>query len=300
MKNSIGFVGAGLMGRGIIKNLLKNGYSVQIFIHKSTEAAEILGKKGATTTRSLEELANQNEVFMLAVPASPEVEQVILGNQGLINFLSKGKIIIDLSTSYPESTKMIVEKLQKKGIRMLDAPMTGSTPQAEAGELNLMVGGEKSDYDEMYPIFEAIAKNIFFVGEHGAGHTVKLMNNFLGQLNVSGLSEMLVFGQKYGIDLQAFFDVVSVSGGNSAAFQGTVPKVLSRDFGVSFHLKLVHKDLRYITELGRATGAPMPIANNIFNMYDMAKAAGYGDENFSAIVKLYEKITGVEVKREKK
>jgi 3-hydroxyisobutyrate dehydrogenase-like beta-hydroxyacid dehydrogenase len=191
---------------------------------------------------------------------------------------------------------MIAKKLTEKGIRMLDAPMTGSTPQAETGTLNFMVGGDKKNYDEVQEIFQAMGANIFHVGGHGAGHSVKLMNNFLGQLNGSAIAEMLLFGHKYGVDLKAFYDVVSVSGGNSTMFQGMVPKVLERDFTVNFMLKLVHKDLRYITELGRATGSPMPVANSIFNIFDMAKAAGLGDENFSAIMKFYEKITGEEVK----
>ena len=288
------------MGCFMIKNLLKNGFRVQVYIHRSPQTAEELKKDGATSTRSIEELAKSNDIILLAVPASPEVEEVVLGEDGLISYLDKGKLIIDHTTSYPESTKMIAEKLKEKGIRMLDAPMTGLIPQAEKGTLNFMVGGEKADYDEAQDILQAMAKNIFHIGGHGAGHSVKLMNNFLGQLNVSGLSEMLIFGKKYGVDLRAFFDVVSVSGGNSTAFQGTVPKVLDRDFTVNFMLKLVHKDLRYITELGRATGSPMPIANTIFSIYDMAKATGLGDENFSSVIKFYEQITGEEVKQEQK
>ena len=292
----IGFIGAGMMGRLMIKNLLKNGFAVDIFIYRSAKNADKLAKDGATSTRSIEEFAKNNDIILLTVPGSPEVEDAVLGQGGLINYLDKGKLVIDHSTSYPESTKMIAEKLEQNGIRMLDAPMTGSTPQAEKGTLNFMVGGEKADYDQVRDILQAMGANIFHVGGHGAGHSVKLMNNFLGQLNASAIAELLLFGHKYGVDLKAFYDVVSVSGGNSTMFQIMVPKVLDRDFTVNFMLKLVHKDLRYITELGRASGSPMPIANNIFNIFDMAKAAGLGDENFSSVVKFYENITGEEIK----
>jgi len=297
MEKRIGFIGAGMMGRLMIKNLLSKGFKVQVFIHRRAEAAEALEKEGATSTRSMQELAKNNNIFLLTVPGSPEVEDAVLSEKGLINHLEPGQLVIDHSTSYPESTKMIAERLKAKGVRMLDAPMTGSTPQAEKGTLNFMVGGEKSDYDEVRDVLTAMGENVFHVGGHGAGHSVKLMNNFLGQLNGSAIAEMLVFGQKYGIDLKAFFDVVSVSGGNSKMFQIMVPKVLERDFTVQFMLKLVHKDLRYITDLGRASGSPMPIANSIFNVFDLAKASGLGDENYSAVVKFYEKITGTEIKQ---
>lgn len=297
MGKRIGFVGPGMMGRRMIKNLLKNGFAIQIFIHRNAGAAEELAGNGATSTRSMEELARNNDVILIAVPGSPEVEDAVIGGNGLINYLEEGQLVIDHTTAYPESTKMISEKLGEKGIRMLDAPMTGSTPQAEQATLNFMVGGNKADFDETQDILQAMGKNIFYVGDHGTGHSVKLMNNFLGQLNASAIAEMLVFGQRYGVDLKAFFDVVSVSGGNSKSFQTMVPKLLERDFTVNFMLKLVHKDLRYITELGRVTGSPMPIANNIFDIFDMAKASGLGDENFSAVLKFYEKVSGVEVQQ---
>jgi 3-hydroxyisobutyrate dehydrogenase-like beta-hydroxyacid dehydrogenase len=299
MAERVGYFGPGLMGSGIIKNLLAKGYPVTIFAHRDGLKLEGLTKAGAAVTRSMAELAEKSTVVMLTLPSSKEVEGTILGSAGLLECLKAGSVVADLSTSYPTSTKMLAAKLKDKGIDMLDAPMTGTPVHANAGELNLMVGGEKVVYERCLPIFQAIAKNIFHVGPTSHGNVVKIINNFLGQLANAGIAETLTLAAKCGLDIKALYDVVKVSGGNSRAFEGSVPAIAKRDFTVTFHLKLAHKDMYYVSSLGKEMNVPLPMVNSLLSVLDMAKASGLGDENTTGLIKMWERINGVEVRSDK-
>ncbi|MBI4572890.1 MAG: NAD(P)-dependent oxidoreductase [candidate division NC10 bacterium] len=298
MVGSIGFLGPGLMGRGIVKNLLGKGYKVMVHAHREGMKLEDLLGAGASVTRSLTEVAEKNGTIMLCVPSSKEVEAAILGSPGLLQSLREGSVVVDLSTSLPASTRMLAARLRERNIAMLDAPMTGTPTHANAGELNLMIGGEKAVYEKCLPIFRAIAKNIIYVGATGHGNIVKLINNFLGQLSNAGIAEVLPLAAKAGVDLKALYDVVRVSGGNSRVFEGSVPAICRRDFTVTFHLKLAHKDMSYMSAVGREYNLPLPMVNSLLNVLDVAKASGLADENASALVKLWERVAQVEVRRD--
>lgn len=296
MGERIGYIGAGLMGRGIVKNLRKRGHEVTVWAHREGLDLSDLTAAGAGVTRSLEAMAKQRSLVMLTVPSSKEVEAAVLGTPGLLHSMQPGSVVVDLSTSYPISTRMLATKLKARGIDFLDAPMTGTPVQANSGELNLMVGGEKAVYERCQPVFQAIAKNIFYAGPSGHGNIVKLINNFLGQLTNAGLAEVLPLAAKAGVSLQALYDVVKVSGGYSRWFEGLVPAVGRREFPVTFHLKLAHKDMAYVAALGRELGMPLPMTNSLLSVMDIARAQGLGDEDCKALVKLWERIGGVEVR----
>jgi 2-hydroxy-3-oxopropionate reductase len=298
MTEHIGFLGPGLMGKGIVKNLLSKGYTVMVYAHREGLKLDDLVAVGATVTKSLTELGQKNPTVMLCVPSSKEVETVVLGTPGLLQSMREGSILIDLSTSLPASTRMLAERLRERKIELLDAPMTGTPVHANAGELNLMIGGDKAIYDRCLPIFRAIAKNIIYVGATSHGNIVKLINNFLGQLTNAGLAEVLPLAAKAGVDMKALFDVVKVSGGYSRWFEGAVPAICRRDFKVSFHLKLAHKDMGYVSALGREYNMPLPMVNQLLSVLDIAKASGLGDENTTALVKLWERMSNVEVRGE--
>jgi len=297
MAEQIGFLGPGLMGRGIVLNLLKKGYPVMVFEHRTGLNLADLMAGGATVTPSLDEMGKTCSRVLLCVPSSKEVEAAILGSHSLIESLKEGSIIVDFSTSYPASTRMLAERLATRRIAFLDAPMTGSAAQANAGELNLMIGGEKEVYEQCLPIFQAIAKHIFHVGPTAHGNIVKLINNFLGQLTNAGLAEILPLAAKAGIDFKALYEVVRVSGGYSRVFEGVVPSVCKRDFAVSFEIRLAHKDMAYVSSLGRELNMPLPMVNSLLSVLDLAKATGLGRENTNALVKLWEKVGDVEVRR---
>ena len=298
MAESIGFLGPGLMGRGIVKNLLAKGYKVMVLAHREGLQLGELTSAGATVTKSLAEVGERNGVVMICVPSSVEVEAVILRGSGLLTSMREGSTIIDLSTSLPASTRMLAEQLAERKIDFLDAPMTGTPVHANAGELNLMIGGGKAVYEKCLPIFRAIAKNIIYVGRTSHGNIVKLVNNFLGQLTNAGIAEVLPLAAKAGVDMKALFDVVKVSGGYSRWFEGTVPAICRRDFKVTFHLKLAHKDMNYMSQVGREYNQPLPMVNALLGVLDVAKASGLGDENSSALVKLWERVAQVEVRGE--
>ena len=298
MAEHIGFLGPGLMGKGIVKNLLGKGHQVMVYAHREGLTLDDLVGAGATVTKSLTELGQKNPTVMLCVPSSKEVEAVVLGPPGLLQGMREGSVLIDLSTSLPASTRMLADRLGERKIDMLDAPMTGTPVHANAGELNLMIGGDKAIYERCLPILRAIAKNIIYVGATSHGNIVKLINNFLGQLTNAGLAEVLPLAAKARVDMKALFDVVKVSGGYSRWFEGAVPAICRRDFKVSFHLKLAHKDMGYVSALGREYNMPLPMVNQLLSVLDIAKASGLGDENTTALVKLWERITNVEVRGE--
>jgi len=296
MAEQIGFLGPGLMGKGAVKNLLAKGFKVMVYAHREGLKLDDLVGGGATVTRSLAEVGEKSASVILCLPSSKEVEAAVLGTPGLLTSMRGGSTIIDLSTSLPSSTLMLAARLRERQINLLDAPMTGTPVHANAGELNLMIGGEKAVYERCLPIFQAIAKNIFHVGPSSHGNIVKLINNFLGQLTNAGLAEVLPLAAKCGVDIKALYDVVKVSGGYSRWFEGAVPAIAKRDFKVSFHLKLAHKDMAYVSALGREVNVPLPMVNSLISVLDMARASGLGDENTTALVKLWERINGVEVK----
>jgi 2-hydroxy-3-oxopropionate reductase len=296
MADRIGFLGPGLMGKGIIKNLLKKGFPVMVYAHREGLNLDDISQAGATVTRSLRELGAVNTRVCLCVPSSKEVEAVVCGPDGLLGSMKKGAVLIDFSTSYPTSTRMLYEHLKEKQIALLDAPMTGSAVHASSGELNLMIGGDKAVYEQCLPIFQAIAKNIFYVGPTSHGNIVKLINNFLGQLTNAALAEVLPLAAKAGVDIKALYDVVLVSGGNSRMFEGVVPAVCQRNFALSFQLRLAHKDMNYMSTLGRELNAPLPLVNSLLTVLDLANASGLGRENTNALVKMYEQILNVEVR----
>jgi 2-hydroxy-3-oxopropionate reductase len=298
MAEQIGFLGPGLMGQGIVKNLLGKGYKVMVYAHREGLKLDDLVGAGASVTRSLSDVGQKSMTVMLCVPSSKEVETVVLGTSGLLQSMREGSVLIDLSTSLPASTRMLAERLRERKIEMLDAPMTGTPVHANAGELNLMIGGDRTIYDRCLPIFRAIAKNIIYVGRTSHGNIVKLINNFLGQLTNAGLAEVLPLAAKAGVDMKALFDVVKVSGGWSRWFEGAVPAISRRDFKVSFHLKLAHKDMGYVSALGREYNMPLPMVNQLLSVLDIAKASGLGDENTTALVKLWERMANVEVRGE--
>jgi len=296
MAERIGFLGPGLMGKGIVKNLLKKGYPVMVYAHREGLKLDDLAQAGATITTSLPDLGGKNTVVCLCVPSSKEVEATVLGEGGLLGGMQAGSTIIDFSTSYPASTRMLYEKLKARRVAFLDAPMTGTPVHANAGELNLMIGGDRPVYDQCLPIFQAVAKHIFYVGPTSHGNVVKLINNFLGQVSNAAVAEALPLAMKAGVDVKALYDVVKVSGGNSRVFEGTVPMICKREFPVTFELRLAHKDMNYVSTLGRELNVPLPMVNSLLNVLDMAKATGLGRENTNALVKMYEQILNVEVR----
>jgi 3-hydroxyisobutyrate dehydrogenase-like beta-hydroxyacid dehydrogenase len=280
------------MGCGIIKNLRKAAVPVVFVVHRNRGRVTELEAAGAREVPDCRTLAAESDVVMLTLPDSSVVEPMLLGEGGLGPHLRSGQIVADMSTSYPPSTRRIAQALAGRGVALLDAPLTGSRPQAEAGTLTVIGAGDRKAFDAAKPLFEKFASRVFYAGGSGIGHTIKLINNFLGQAAVAALCEAFPLARKCGVDPQAIYDVVSVSGGDSRAFQSLMPRLMRRDFGVAFQQKFVQKDVRYVTELAREQRAPMPLAAALLAIHDAAAAAGFGEQDFSSLVKLWEAAAG--------
>ncbi len=288
---NIGFIGVGIMGTGMVSNLCKDGFSVKFVARddeRSRANARIAREKGAVEVENYEMLAIDSDVIMLSLPDSNIVEHVLLSDQGIGPHLRKGQVVVDFSTSYPPSTRKLSETLKSRDIDLIDAPLTGSKPQADTGTLNVIVGGPEKIFEIIKPAFNAIASNVIYVGSVGMGHTIKLINNYLGQTNLAAICEILVFAQTYGVDLQKLHEVVSVSGGNSTSFQGCMPRFMARDFAINFQQRLVLKDIRYMTDFTREAGVPTPLADTLLAIHEQAFANGYGEEDTTAMLKFFE------------
>ncbi len=292
-KKTIGFFGAGAMGRGIVRNLLKAGYPVTVFRHR--DPLEDLAAAGARITAKRKEVIEPADLLLLCLPSSAEVEEVALGEDGILQHGRAGQVVIDHSTSHPDSTRRLAGLLQEKGMALLDAPLIYSRPEAEAGQLGLIVGGPKETLAQVRPVLEAFSSKIFYAGDVGHGHAIKLVNNLLALINGVAVIEGLALASRLGVSLDTLYEVVTLSGANSRMFETQVPRIRQHDPTVNFRLSHAHKDLAYASKVGEEVGMPVPLANSARLIYQMARDSGLGEENWTALVQFWETLTGVKV-----
>ncbi len=293
---NIGFIGAsGLMGHGMAKNLLAKGHAVKLSVHRNRERVADLLAAGATEVTSAKAMAASSDVVFLCVTGSPQVESQVLGEQGLLAGAKKGLIIVDCSTSEPESTTRLRALATLQGVSLVDAPLARTPVEAEAGRLNVMVGADTSVFDCLKPILQAFAENVFHVGAPGAGHTIKLLNNFIAQAICTATAEAFAVGQRSGIDLQRLVDVVSAGGVNSGLFQ-SMAKTLHGDLsGLKFELDNARKDVRYYTHLAEGLAVPTVIGEAVHQSLTIASALGFGAKHVPSLVEAQEKLTGARI-----
>jgi 3-hydroxyisobutyrate dehydrogenase-like beta-hydroxyacid dehydrogenase len=293
----VGFIGVGMMGHGMAKNLVEKGFKVAVLGHKNRKPVEDLVQRGAREARDPADSAAGAEIIFLCVTGSPQVEEIVYGARGLRGATKSGQIIVDCSTSEPTSTDRIREDFAKDGIAFVDAPLARTPKEAELGKLNVMVGAEPDVFARIKPALEAFAENIFHVGGPGRGHVLKLLNNFLALGQAALIAEVLVAGARAGADLEQLYKVVSVGGANSAIFQMLVPNILKGDdSGLPFLLRLAQKDLRYYTHLTEALGLPSQLGESVHQAYVQASALGYGDRMVGGLIRAQEQITGTKIK----
>ena len=281
----IGFIGVGLMGHGMAKNLLAKGFPVTILGHRNREPVDDLVARGAVETDSAKAVAAAADVVILCLPNSPTIEAVVLGPNGVLEGAASGAVLIDTSTADPSSTKKIADAAQAAGVRMLDAPLARTPVEAEAGILNTMVGGDADLFEAMKPVLEAYCENIFHVGALGAGHTIKLLNNFLGMTIAATTSEVVTTARAAGVDLDTFRTLVSAGILNSGMFQNIMRYAIEGDpSGLQFALANARKDVGYYQDLTRSVGVTSPVGSGVFQTYAQAVAAGHGDSHVPHLV----------------
>lgn len=292
----IGMVGAsGLMGHGIAKNLLAKGFGLSLTVHRNRERVADLLAAGGQQAASIADLGACDAVI-ICVTGSPQVEEVLTGEQGLLSKAKPGLIVIDTSTSEPESTRRLAALCQARGAVLVDAPLARTPVQAELGMLNTMVGAEPAVFEKIKPVLAAYCENVFHVGGPSSGHVIKLLNNFLAQAICTSAAEALAVGKLAGIDPQKFVDLVSVGPVNSGLFQ-IMAKTLQNDFtGLKFELDNARKDLRYYTHLAEAVNAPSLVGEAVHQSLALASALGQGKEFVPpGLMRAQEKLIGAKI-----
>ncbi|MBI4081345.1 MAG: NAD(P)-dependent oxidoreductase [Candidatus Lambdaproteobacteria bacterium] len=291
----LGFIGVGNMGGPMCRNLIKKDFQVAVY-DLNPEAVARCTKLGATTAKSAQEIAAQSDVVFTSLPGPAEIEAVALGKGGILEGAHPGMVYVDLSTDSPSLARRLAAEFDKRGIPMLDAPVSGGVTGAEAGTVSVIVGGPKEVYDQVMPMFQAIGKNVYHMGDHGAGCIAKLVNNMLSFINFSALSEGMMLGVKAGVDPKKLLDVISTSSGNSNAVTKISRKVFTGNYKAEFALDLAHKDLRLALQLGDEQGVPLMFGGLLVNLMRNARAKGFGTLDSSAMMRLLEEAMQTQIR----
>lgn len=294
MSERIGFVGLGIMGRGMVRNLLKNGFSVRVW-NRTVSRSEELAKDGAVIGSSPQDVAAQSDIIITCVSDTPDVQQVILGENGIIHGAAAGSLVIDMSTISPQATIEIAKQLNAKGVQMLDAPISGGSEGAAKGTLSIMIGGAEADVARAMPAFQAMGKTITHVGAQGAGQTVKLVNQILVVGNCLAMCEAMVFAQAGGVDLEKCLNAVTGGAAGSWMLANRGPQIMVRDWRPGFTIDLQQKDVRLILKEADDLGVPVMATGLIFNLYRTLQQMGLGEEGNHALIKALENLSGVTV-----
>lgn len=290
----VGFIGLGIMGKPMCKNLVKAGYEMVIFDFNK-EAVKELVEAGATEAGSSKEVAQQCEVVITMVPNSPHVRAAVLGKDGVAEGAKPGTVLIDMSSIDPTESKAIGAELEKLGIDMLDAPVSGGEPKAIDGTLSVMVGGKKNLFDQYYDMLMVMAGSVVYVGDLGAGNIAKLANQIVVAVNIAAVSEAMTLAKKAGADPNLVYQAIRGGLAGSTVMDAKVPMMLDRNFKPGFRIELHIKDLNNALNAGHAVSAPLPLTSQLMEMMQCLKADGFEKEDHASIVKYYEKISDVTV-----
>lgn len=290
----IGFIGLGIMGKPMSKNLLKAGHELVVCDFNKDAVAEVVAA-GAKEGANGAEIAKECDVIITMLPNSPHVRTVALGEGGIIEGAHEGTVLIDMSSIDPVESKKIGAELAKKGIDMLDAPVSGGEPKAIDGTLSVMVGGKKELFDKYYDMLMVMAGSVVYVGELGSGNVAKLANQIIVAVNIAAVGEALTFAKKAGTDPELVYQAIRGGLAGSTVLDAKAPMMLSRNFKPGFRIELHIKDLTNALNAAHAIAAPVPLTGQLMEMMQALKADGYEKEDHSSLVKYYEKISDITV-----
>ena len=291
-EEKIGFVGLGIMGKPMAKNLIKAGH--QLVIYNSSGAADELKGEGADGADSYQAIADQCGIVITCLPDSPQVEEVYRGDEGLLAGAGEGDLLIDMSTISPLVTKALAKEASERGAKTLDAPISGGEPGAIAGELSIMVGGSQEDFERAKPIFEAMGTPVH-VGEAGSGQIVKACNQIIVGVVLEGVSEALVLGSKAGVDPAKVIEAVSGGLAGTKVMDQKRDKFLEHDFAPGFRIELHHKDLGIALATAREVGVPVPVTALVDQMLQELQVKGRGELDHSAVLSVIEDAAGHQI-----
>ena len=293
----IGFVGLGIMGKPMSKNLIKAGHQLVVY-DIVAKPLEELKQAGAEVAVSPRDVASKANIVITMLPNSPHVKQAILGEKGVAEGAKPGALVVDMSSIAPLVAREVGAELAKKGIRMLDAPVSGGEPKAIEGTLSIMVGGAQADFDEMLPIFKAMGSSAVLTGALGAGNVTKLANQIIVALNIAAVSEALVLATKAGVDPNLVYQAIRGGLAGSTVLEAKAPLMMDRKFNPGFRINLHIKDLGNVLETSHEVGVPLPLSAAVMEIMQALKVDGMGEFDHSSIVRFYEKLAQVEVRRQ--
>jgi 2-hydroxy-3-oxopropionate reductase len=293
----IGFIGLGIMGKPMAKNLIKAGYELIVRDFNQAAVEELVGL-GAKSGTSGADVASQSDIIITMLPNSPHVKEVVLGQGGVIEGAKPGTTVIDMSSIAPLASREIYAALEAKGIDMLDAPVSGGEPKAIDGTMSVMVGGKKEIFDRYYDVMKAMAGSVVYVGEIGAGNIAKLCNQAVVAINIAAVSEALILAKKAGVDPDLVFQAIRGGLAGSTVLEAKGPMMMDRNFKPGFRIDLHIKDLNNVLETSHGVGVSLPLTAQLMEMMQAIKLDGCGVEDHSSIVKYYEKLANIEVTRE--
>ena len=292
----LGFLGLGLMGYPMARNLLKAGHEVSVWSNTGSKAEQLAAEAGAKVCATPADVARDAEAVFLCVGNTKMAETVILGENGIKQGGKAGLVVVDASTISPSASQRIHAELAAAGIDFLGAPCTGSTPGAINGTLTFMIGGEEKVFEAMRPYLEAMGKKLYFCGGPGTGLHAKLTQNLVLANILQAFNEGVVLSTKAGIEPKMMLDILSNSAAKSGLIEYKAPFIFRRDFATNFSVKWMHKDIGLMLESGEELSVPLPLTALTRQMFQAAISMGHGDEDICSTIKVLEGMTGVEVK----
>lgn len=290
----IGFVGLGIMGKPMAKNLIKDGYEVICYDFNQSNMDEVAAA-GASTAKNSQELANQSDIVITMLPNSPNVEAALFSEEGIAAGISEGKIVIDMSSINPVSSQRFAEKLAGLGVEFLDAPVSGGEPKAIDGTIAVMVGGKKKVFDQCYELLLSMASSVTHIGEVGAGNIAKLANQIIVAINIAAVGEALSFATKAGADPELVYQGIRGGLAGSTVMDAKSPMILNRDFDPGFRIELHIKDLQNALDTSHMINAGIPLTAQLMEIMQVLKNDGLEKKDHSAIACYYEKINNLTI-----
>jgi len=294
-KPTIGFIGLGIMGRPMSQHLLDSGYELVVH-NRSRAVVKEMVALGAKEAFSPKEVAERSQIIITMLPDSPDVEAVALGPDGIICGAAQGNIHIDMSTIAPSVAVAVAQELSTKGVRCLDAPVSGGDVGAVNATLSIMVGGKRDLFDDMLPIFQTMGKTVTLCGPNGAGQTVKACNQIQVALNIVGMAEAFVLGTKAGVDPAVIYEVLSGGYAQSRVHDVRGPKVIKGDFHPGFKARFHFKDLNIVMKTGNDFGVPLPVTSVVHELFAAMLAQGNGELDHSGVITVLEGLAQIQAR----
>lgn len=295
-ETKVGFIGLGIMGKPMARNLIKAGYKLVVFDVNKDAVKEVV-EAGAEEGVSSKDVAEKASVIVTMLPNSPHVKEVVLGRNGVIEGVKPGSILVDMSSIAPLVSKEIAEKLKEKGVEMLDAPVSGGEPKAIEGTLAIMVGGTETVYDEIREMLLAMGSSAVYVGEIGSGNVTKLANQIIVALNIAAMSEAMVLATKAGVDPEKVYNAIRGGLAGSTVLDAKVPNVLKGNFKPGFRIELHIKDLMNALDTAHELGVPIPLTSQVMEIMQALKVDGKAKDDHGGLIQFYEKLSAVEVRK---